>query len=108
MKTRDEFYSEFKKNASTNDVKRIDDKLDGMNKGKIAEIWEKVTLLYKLIKDPNAAWASKAVAIGALIYLISPIDAVPDPIPIAGLADDATVIIGAVTTLAMTLAKYKR
>ena len=35
----------------------------------------------------------KAIIIGALGYLISPIDVVPDAIPIAGLADDLAVLL---------------
>ena len=35
----------------------------------------------------------KAIIIGALGYLISPLDIVPDAIPIAGLGDDLTVLI---------------
>ena len=35
----------------------------------------------------------KAIIIGALGYLISPLDAVPDAIPIAGLSDDLGVLL---------------
>ena len=35
----------------------------------------------------------KATIIGALGYLISPLDVVPDAIPIAGLSDDLAVLI---------------
>ena len=35
----------------------------------------------------------KAIIIGALGYLISPMDIVPDAIPIAGLSDDIAVLI---------------
>ena len=39
------------------------------------------------------SWKDKAVIIGALGYLISPLDVVPDAIPIAGLGDDLTVLL---------------
>ncbi len=107
-KTQDEFFNEFTQNASPDDVKKIDEKLGGMNVGKIAEIWESVLLLYDLVKDPTAAWKSKAAAIGSLIYLISPIDAIPDIIPLFGLTDDVAVIAAAVISLTATLAKYKK
>ncbi|MBQ3878021.1 MAG: DUF1232 domain-containing protein, partial [Prevotella sp.] len=35
----------------------------------------------------------KAIIIGALGYLISPLDVMPDAIPIAGLSDDLAVLI---------------
>ena len=35
----------------------------------------------------------KAIIIGALGYLISPLDVVPDAIPIAGLGDDLAVLV---------------
>ena len=35
----------------------------------------------------------KAIIIGALGYLISPLDVVPDAIPIAGLGDDLAVLM---------------
>ena len=38
---------------------------------------------------------------GALAYFISPIDAIPDPIPVIGFTDDLGVLIGAVATIAM-------
>ncbi len=37
-------------------------------------------------------WETIALAIGALIYFLSPIDLIPDVIPIAGYMDDAAVI----------------
>lgn len=95
-------------NATEEDISKIAGKLDGMNRGKVAKIWDKVLLLWDFIKDKNAPWAGKAMAIGALLYLISPIDIVPDIIPIAGLADDVGVILAVVAKLATDLAKYKK
>ena len=81
--------------------------LAAMTGKKLAEVWDKVMQLYRFIKDPNAPWAGKAIAIGALIYMISPIDAVPDITPIIGLLDDVAVITAAVTKLASELKRYK-
>jgi len=99
-------FNNFSQNANEKDVKKIDSKLGGMNKGKLAEVWDKVTLLWKLVKDPEAAWKSKALAIGALLYVISPIDAIPDFIPVFGLGDDVSVVLLAVASLANELNKY--
>jgi uncharacterized membrane protein YkvA (DUF1232 family) len=67
-------------------------KLDGMNKGPIAKIWDKVQQLWAYVRDPNVHWAKKALPLAGLIYLVSPIDLIPDVIPIAGLVDDVGVI----------------
>lgn len=93
--------------ASQADIEKIDAELGGMNRGAIIKVWEHVQKLWAMINDPQAAWTSKVIAIGALIYLISPLDAVPDVIPVLGLTDDAGVILAAVRTLYSDLAKYK-
>jgi uncharacterized membrane protein YkvA (DUF1232 family) len=94
--------------AKPEDIKTILEKLPQMNRGAIGELWPKVTAMAQLLRDPKAAWASKALAIAALLYLVSPIDAVPDVIPIAGLADDAALILSVVSTLAVQLSKYMK
>lgn len=50
-------------------------------------------ILYYLMQSDKVSLKDKAIIIGALGYLISPIDVVPDAIPIAGLADDFAVLL---------------
>ncbi|MDD7318119.1 MAG: YkvA family protein [Prevotella sp.] len=50
-------------------------------------------LLYYTVQSDKVSSKDKAIIIGALGYLISPLDLVPDAIPIAGLADDMTVLV---------------
>ena len=50
-------------------------------------------ILYYLIQSDKVSLKDKAVIIGALGYLSSPLDVVPDAIPIAGLGDDLTVLL---------------
>ena len=94
--------------ATEADIERIDGRLESMNRGRIAKVWGDVQNLWSLIKDPSAAWKSKAVAIGALLYLITPLDAVPDLVPLFGLSDDVGVIVAAVAMLCAELAKYQK
>ncbi|MEA5596054.1 YkvA family protein [Rivularia sp. UHCC 0363] len=89
-------------------IPKITEKLPSMNRGPIKEIWPKIQSLFQMVVDPTVAWKSKALAIGSLLYLISPFDAIPDIIPIAGLTDDAAVIISVVSTLAIELSKYAK
>ncbi len=99
-------WEKFTREASEEDSQRIEKKLPFLKKGPIKKIWGEVKLLWKLVKDPKAAWGAKAAAIGALTYLIAPADAVPDVIPAVGLLDDVAVIILACKMLADELKKY--
>ena len=50
-------------------------------------------ILYYTLQSDKVSPTNKALIIGALGYLISPLDVVPDAIPIAGLADDLGVLV---------------
>jgi len=50
-------------------------------------------LLYYTLESDKVSFKDKAVIVGALGYLISPLDVIPDAIPIAGLGDDLAVLI---------------
>jgi uncharacterized membrane protein YkvA (DUF1232 family) len=48
--------------------------------------------LWKLFKHPDTPWAPRLVAIAVLAYAVSPIDLVPDFIPVLGLLDDVLLV----------------
>ena len=50
-------------------------------------------LLYYTVQSDKVSRKDKAIVIGALGYLISPLDVMPDAIPIVGLADDMAVLV---------------
>ena len=50
-------------------------------------------ILFYTLQSKKISVKDKAIIIGALGYLISPLDLVPDAIPIAGLGDDMAVLI---------------
>ncbi len=107
MGKKEKLLKRFVKNAKPSDITKIARKLPRMKeRGPIREIWSKVKALYQLIKDPNTAWKSKALAIGSLVYLISPLDAIPDVIPLAGLTDDVGIIAATMVILSIELKKY--
>lgn len=50
-------------------------------------------ILYYTLDSKQVPLKDKAIIIGALGYLISPLDVMPDAIPIVGLGDDLAVLI---------------
>ena len=58
-----------------------------------------LTLYYCMRDSETPAWA-KSVIVGALGYLVFPMDFIPDAILGAGFTDDWSVILGAIATVA--------
>ena len=56
-------------------------------------------MLYCLLKSPEVSLRDKALIVGALGYLILPLDAVPDFIPMLGIIDDLSAIMLVLKTL---------
>ena len=50
-------------------------------------------VLFYTLQSKEVSYKDKAMIIGALGYLISPLDVLPDAIPIVGLSDDLSVLI---------------
>ena len=67
-------------------------------KGPLSGRFDDIMTLVRLVRADvkgeyrDVPWETIALAIGALIYFISPIDAIPDFIPVVGYIDDAAVI----------------
>lgn len=73
---------------------------------RIGFLKSKVKAMWRLLLDPSAATVSKVMVVSALAYLVSPIDAIPDPLPVVGLSDDVAVLMATVANLGVQLAKY--
>jgi len=58
--------------------------------------------VYLATKDPRTPWYAKVIAICTVAYALSPIDLIPDFIPILGYLDDI-IIVPAGITLAIRL-----
>lgn len=56
-------------------------------------------LLTRLAKDPKVPWHAKAVAGGAVVYVLSPIDLVPDFLGPVGQMDDLYIVTKALRYL---------
>ena len=50
-------------------------------------------ILYYTLQSDKVSTANKALIIGALGYMISPLDVIPDAIPIVGLTDDLAILL---------------
>jgi len=56
-------------------------------------------LLYRIARDPRVSRRAKLVAGGAVAYVASPIDLVPDGIPVLGQLDDVWIVAWAIRYL---------
>ena len=113
MNEREEKYFEkFKSNEISNeDIRKGEAKAKNLGDKK-----NDFLMLIEMIKAVKSGkyqvpkWAIPVI-IGAVIYVISPLDAVPDIIPIAGWVDDGAVVAGAVKALEEVIKafiKYKK
>ena len=48
--------------------------------------------LYLAMRDPRTPWYAKVAAACVVAYALSPIDLVPDPIPVLGYLDDLVIV----------------
>ena len=69
------------------------EKIARIAKGAGAKLVYAALILYYTLQSDKVSATNKAMIIGALGYLISPLDVVPDASPIAGLADDLGVLV---------------
>lgn len=58
--------------------------------GVVRNILNQLKLIFRLMGDRRVSFFAKLIPVGALIYLVSPIDAVS--IPVIGVVDDAAVL----------------
>jgi len=64
----------------------------------LADLWNSLTALFRLLQAyirheyTDIPWGSIVLVVVAIFYFVSPIDLIPDWIPIAGYLDDAAVI----------------
>lgn len=58
----------------------------------VREIKRDVHALYLAARDPRVPWYAKVVAIAVAAYALSPIDLIPDFIPVLGYLDDLLIV----------------
>jgi uncharacterized membrane protein YkvA (DUF1232 family) len=57
-------------------------------KAQAAQLKRNIAALYLAARDPRTPWYARAFVIGVVAYALSPIDLIPDFIPILGYLDD--------------------
>ena len=67
-------------------------------KDSLGEVYQKVQLLVRMVKAyakgqyPTLPWKSLVSIVATLIYLVSPIDVIPDFLPVIGFTDDIALV----------------
>ena len=69
------------------------DKISKKKKRAGAKLVYVALILYYTLQSDKVSVKDNAIIIGALGYLISPLDVLPDAFPIVGLTDDLTVLM---------------
>ena len=119
---RDRFYKKFFKKSSSylqnkdksNRLLKNAVSLSAKKKGSLKEVWEKLQLLIELFKAYISGQyreiPTKSIlsVIAALLYFVSPIDAIPDFLLGFGYIDDAAVIAFTVRQISKDLDLFKQ
>lgn len=87
-----DFVEKLGRSFDKKDVDKVNSNISSMNKGALANIWDKVLFLLKRFNE-NSSPKDKALIVGALLYAVLPIDIIPDVIPGLGLVDDAFAVV---------------
>lgn len=60
----------------------------------MARIGQEIQMYQAIFKDARTPWTAKVLLGAALAYLVSPIDLIPDCIPVLGALDDLLIVPG--------------
>ncbi len=101
------YFSELKEKVNVDDIDRVENQLPFMKKGPLKDIWAKVVGLLSIVKDKEIDFKDKIGPLAALVYVITPIDIIPDGVPFAGLIDDVAVVGYIATLVYDQIAKQK-
>lgn len=63
----------------------------------LASAWSELRVALRLMREPSVPWSVKTILGGAGLYLLSPLDVLPDLLPVLGQLDDVALVIAAIT-----------
>jgi uncharacterized membrane protein YkvA (DUF1232 family) len=84
-----------------------------IHRGALGETWEKFQLLFGVFRDwingnyREMPTRSLLMIVLAIVYFVSPVDAILDYIPFAGMIDDAAVAGFVISQVSVDLERYK-
>ena len=92
-----------------------EDKMKGFFKNveALKKYWDDICDVFALLRDrvtgkyTETPWSTIASLTGALLYVLSPLDVIPDFIPLAGFLDDAAVIAVVLKFAEGDLSRYR-
>ena len=108
IKNAKKFYEGYKKTKITLEQLKKANNL----KGNLGEIGNKFALLVRMMKanlkgEFEISTADKLKIVGAIVYVITTIDAVPDIIPVLGFGDDIGVVAYVIGKLGKLIKEYE-
>ena len=72
----------------------VENALNGISRGgKLSQVWGKVEQMRRFLWDKNVPFYKKVLPLAALLYLVMPVDLVPDFTPVIGYLDDIAVLL---------------
>ncbi|WP_296332387.1 DUF1232 domain-containing protein [uncultured Treponema sp.] len=95
------------------DVENGEDVLAKKSKsGPLKSYTEKISTLYSMLKDYfskkySLSTKTSSIVIGTLLYIIAPIDIIPDFLPFLGLVDDVAILGACLASISIELSKYQ-
>lgn len=112
------FVKEGARTVTDADVETVLDKADTIEDrfredGPLRRFWEDGRVLLELVHDAwggryrQVPWWTLSGAAFALLYVLNPLDLVPDALPAIGLIDDAAVVSACLALLEQDLADYR-
>lgn len=89
-------------------AKQVSEEFEGKLErvGRKLRFAEDLLALFRYFMDATVPWQRKTIVVAALLYFISPIDAIPDLLPLAGYLDDLGVILAVTKFMSAELAPY--
>ena len=85
-----------------------------INKGGLQQVRQDLVLLANYIHDVTKgtykgySTSALVLALAAIIYVVSPVDVLPDVIPFVGFVDDVSIVLWAISKLQEELSRYKK